>query len=65
MGDGLDHGRLARYELAGGNIRSVAVDAAFRAATAGTQVTMDHVYEALKAESVKLGVPFGLAGVSG
>jgi hypothetical protein len=65
MGDGLDHDLLARYELAGGNIRSVAVDAAFRAAAAGTQVTMDHVYDALKAESVKLGVPFGLAGVSG
>jgi hypothetical protein len=65
MGDGLDHALLARYELAGGNIRSVAVDAAFRAAAAGSQVTMDHVYEAIKAESVKLGVPFGLAGVSG
>ena len=65
IGQDLDHALLARYELAGGNIRSVAIDAAFRAAAQGTKVTMEHLYAGLKAESVKLGVPIGLAGVSG
>jgi hypothetical protein len=54
----LDPERLARLHLAGGNIRNVALHAAFLAAAADQPVTMGHVLLAARAEYVKLENPF-------
>lgn len=55
--DGLDWARLAQLNLAGGHIRTIAINAAFRAADAGGPVTMAHILAAARAESAKLGRP--------
>jgi SpoVK/Ycf46/Vps4 family AAA+-type ATPase len=51
---GLDHDRLARLQVAGGNIRNIALNAAFLAADAGEPVGMRHLREAAHAEYAKL-----------
>ncbi len=51
---GLDAERLARLRVAGGNIRNIALNAAFLAADAGQPVQMRHVREAAEAEYAKL-----------
>jgi hypothetical protein len=53
----LDHQRLAKLNLTGGNIHSIAVNAAFRAAHAKTPVTMKVVLDAARAELKKLERP--------
>ncbi len=53
--EGLELERLAQMGLTGGNIRNVALRAAFLAAEAGTPVRMEHVLEAAQAEYEKLG----------
>ena len=55
--DTLDYDRLARLNLAGGHIHNVALNAAFMAAHAGTKVTMPLIFEAARAEFVKLDRP--------
>jgi len=50
----LDATRLARLRLAGGNIRNIALNAAFLAADAGQAVQMRHVRVAARAEYAKL-----------
>ncbi|NJL28690.1 MAG: ATP-binding protein, partial [Thermoanaerobaculia bacterium] len=61
--EGLDAELLARLDLAGGNIRNVALGAAFLAAEAGTPVRMEHVVGAARGEYAKLERPFpGLGG---
>jgi hypothetical protein len=62
---GLDIERLARLNLTGGNIRSVAMNAAFLAAEASEPVGMHHVMQAAKAEYVKLERPFSPAELGG
>jgi hypothetical protein len=57
----LDWDRLARFNLTGGNIHSIAVNAAFLAAAAGTPVTMPLVLEATKNEVKKLEKPLNEA----
>jgi hypothetical protein len=52
--DGLDPDQLARMNVAGGNIRNIALNAAFLAAEDGTPVRMAHVMRAAKTEYVKL-----------
>jgi len=47
---GIDHAKLAQAQVAGGNIRTIALDAAFRAAAAHRAVTMADVLEATRAE---------------
>jgi SpoVK/Ycf46/Vps4 family AAA+-type ATPase len=54
---GLDYERLADYNLAGGSIHNIAVNAAFLAAKAGTPITMPAVFEAMRAEFRKLERP--------
>ena len=54
----LDFDRLARLDLAGGNIVNIALNAAFLAAAAGPPVTMTHVLAAARTEFQKLGRPF-------
>src|SRR5262249_32907176 len=63
--DGLDMDRLARLNVAGGNIRNMAVNAAFHAASAGTPVRMEHVLMAARAEYAKLERPLPEGEVRG
>jgi SpoVK/Ycf46/Vps4 family AAA+-type ATPase len=53
----VDMARLARFNLTGGNIHNVALNAAFLAAQAGTPVTMTHILAAARAEFRKMGRP--------
>jgi ATP-dependent 26S proteasome regulatory subunit len=55
--DDLDHARLARFHLTGGSIHNAALNAAFLAAQANTAVTMPLLFEAIKAEFLKLDKP--------
>jgi ATPase family associated with various cellular activities (AAA) len=55
--DALDFERLARLNLTGGNIHSIALNASFLAAAEGGRVTMAVVLEAARAEFLKLGRP--------
>ncbi|WP_322486840.1 ATP-binding protein [Chloroflexus sp.] len=54
---GLDWVRLAQLNLAGGNIRSIALNAAFLAADAGEPVGMRHILSAAHSEYTKLDKP--------
>jgi ATP-dependent 26S proteasome regulatory subunit len=51
---GLDPQKLARLNVAGGNIRNIALNAAFLAADAGEPVRMAHVLRAARTEYHKL-----------
>ncbi|NJK75297.1 MAG: AAA family ATPase [Microcoleus sp. SU_5_6] len=51
---GLDFVKLARLNVAGGNIRNIALNAAFMAADAGEPVMMKHLSIAARTEYVKL-----------
>jgi SpoVK/Ycf46/Vps4 family AAA+-type ATPase len=62
---GLDVDRLAQLNVAGGNIRTMALNAAFHAAASGTAVGMDHILLAAKAEFAKLERPLPEAQVRG
>ena len=55
--DGLDFDQLARLSLSGGNIRNIALAAAFLAADAGEPVRMAHVVAAARGEFAKLERP--------
>ena len=57
LSDDFDVGRLARLNLAGGNIHSVAINAAFLAARADSPVTMPLVLSAARDEFRKLERP--------
>jgi SpoVK/Ycf46/Vps4 family AAA+-type ATPase len=52
--DGLDAGALAQLNVAGGNIRNIALGAAFLAAEAGQPVRMAHLLHAARDEYAKL-----------
>jgi ATPase family associated with various cellular activities (AAA) len=54
---GLDWTRLASLRVAGGNIRNIALNAAFLAADAGQSVGMAHVLAAARSEYAKLERP--------
>jgi SpoVK/Ycf46/Vps4 family AAA+-type ATPase len=53
----LDASRLAQLTIAGGNIRNIAIAAAFLAADADAPVTMAHVLRAARAEYAKFEKP--------
>lgn len=53
----LDYDRLAKFNLAGGSIQNIAVNAAFLAASAGSPVTMPLIFEAARNEFRKLEKP--------
>lgn len=55
--EGLDFGKLARLNVPGGNIRNIALNAAFLAAAAGEPVRMSHLLHAARAEYSKLEKP--------
>ncbi|HAZ44477.1 MAG TPA: ATPase, partial [Cyanobacteria bacterium UBA11371] len=52
--EGLDFNKLGRLNVAGGNIRNIALNAAFMAADAGEPVQMKHLLAATRTEYVKL-----------
>ena len=56
--EGLNFAALAKLPLAGGNIRSIALGAAFIAADASEPVRMRHVVRAVRTEYAKLERPF-------
>ncbi len=59
--DRLDYDRLARVNMTGGNIHSIALNAAFLAAEKGQAVTMPLVLAAARTEMRKLEKPFSEA----
>lgn len=52
--NGLDFPTLARLEVPGGNIRNIAVNAAFLAADAGEPISMGHILRAARREYTKI-----------
>ncbi|MEH2050320.1 ATP-binding protein [Nostoc sp.] len=62
---GLDALQLARLNVAGGNIRNIALNAAFLAADAGEAVQMKHVLRAAQTEYSKLEKPLTEAEIGG
>jgi hypothetical protein len=63
--DGLDINKLARLNLAGGNIRNIALNAAFLAADDGGLVRMTHLLQATRSEYAKLEKPLSTAEIGG
>ena len=55
--EGLDYERLARFNLTGGSIQNIAINAAFLAASVGSPVTMPVIVEAARSEFRKLEKP--------
>jgi ATPase family protein associated with various cellular activities (AAA)/winged helix domain-containing protein len=55
--EGLDVTALARLNIAGGNIRNIALNAAFLAAEAAEPVRMPHILRAVRSEYAKLERP--------
>ncbi len=62
---GLDHKKLAQLNVTGGNIRNVALNAAFLAAQAGTPVEMANLLEAARLEAQKIERPLSDAEMRG
>jgi hypothetical protein len=63
--EGLDVDRLARLNVSGGNIRNIALNAAFLAADAGEPVHMSHLLRAARTECLKLEKPLSEAEIGG
>jgi hypothetical protein len=63
--EGLEPARLARLNVAGGNIRNIALHAAFLAAEAGEPVRMKHIAQAARVEYAKLEKPLTEVEVKG
>ncbi len=59
--EGLDYDRLARMNLSGGNIHSIALNAAFAAAQNGQKITMSTIVASARMELRKLERPFNEA----
>ena len=63
--EGLDFHKLARLNVAGGNIRNIALQAAFLAANRGEPVRMAHLLRAAYTECAKLEKPLTEAEIGG
>ena len=63
--DEIDYRKLARLNLPGGNIRNIALNAAFLAAEAGRPLAMAHLLQAAQGESGKLERPLADAETRG
>ena len=62
---GLDYKKLSQLNVTGGNIRNIAVNAAFLAAESGGPVGMAHLVEAARLEAQKIERPLSEAEVRG
>jgi hypothetical protein len=63
--DELDTEKLARLNVAGGNIRNIALNAAFLAADAGGEVRMEHLLRAVRSEYMKMEKPLTDSEIGG
>ena len=63
--EGLDASKLARLNAAGGNIRNIALNAAFLATDADEPVRMGHLLRAARSEYAKLEKPLAEAEIGG
>jgi ATP-dependent 26S proteasome regulatory subunit len=63
--EGIDFARLSRLHLPGGNIRNIALQAAFLAADRGSPMGMGHLLQAARAEYAKLERPLTDAETGG
>ena len=63
--DGLDMAKLAKLHVAGGNIRNIALNAAFLAANANDSVRMSHILCAARTEYRKIEKPLTEAEIGG
>jgi len=63
--EGLDMNNLARLNVAGGNIRNIALYAAFLAAEAEEPVRMTHLMQAARAEYIKMERPLTDSEIGG
>ncbi|MEN6428238.1 MAG: ATP-binding protein [Phycisphaerales bacterium] len=63
--EGLEIQRLARLNVPGGNIRNIALQAAFAAANAGEPVRMAHLLHAARTECMKIEKPLTDAEIGG
>ena len=61
----LQFDRLARLNVAGGNIRNIALNAAFLAAESGGPVEMAHVLQATRVEALKMERPLSEVEIRG
>jgi hypothetical protein len=61
----LDHRKLAQLKVAGGNIRNIALNAAFLAAESKHAVTMEHLLRAAELEAHKVERPLSEAEIRG
>jgi hypothetical protein len=61
----LDYGRLAALNMTGGNIRNIALNAAFLAADAKAPVAMEHILQAAQLEAIKTERPIAEMEVRG
>jgi ATP-dependent 26S proteasome regulatory subunit len=61
----LDFAKLARLNVPGGNIRNIALNAAFLAADADQPVTMAHLLQSARSEYLKLERPLTDVEVKG
>ncbi len=64
IGD-LSYPKLARLNVAGGNIRNIALNAAFLAADAGQPIQMHHLLQAAQSEYIKLERPLTETEIKG
>jgi hypothetical protein len=62
---GLNNSRLAQLNVAGGNIRNIALNAAFLAAESNAPVQMVHVLQAARLEAQKIERPLSEAEIRG
>jgi len=63
--EGLSPQRLAQLNMAGGNIRNIALNGAFLAAAKGQPVRMEHLLEAARLEAQKIDRPLADAEIRG
>jgi len=63
--EALDAAKLASLNMSGGNIRNIALNAAFLAAEAGSAVRMEHLLQATQLEAVKTERPIAAAETRG
>ncbi|HYN44619.1 MAG TPA: ATP-binding protein [Candidatus Limnocylindrales bacterium] len=55
---GIDFGFLAKFKITGGNIKNIALSAAFLAASEESDIKMEHIIRATKREFQKMGTLF-------
>jgi hypothetical protein len=61
----IDYAKLAKLSVAGGNIRNIALNAAFLAAEEGAPIVMSHLLQAAHSEAAKREQPLADAETRG